>query len=315
MKKLLLKLSLIILSAVSSFGEPIWNFYSTTDFAYYTKSDAVTGDDHFAPITGAYNGVELQETISAELTVPASFSDNFLMKDSCIKTTGAMAVSPVSLKSSLAVRWNPVAFLELGTGAEIGTGWNAFGIKSLSVYDNTEMDYKMQDPFATWFYKWWACPVIMFDLGAVWPGEFHHVVAIAAWEFAYSGFINSESHDLFQWQSTPGKHQGWEYTDVYIIGYRMPFKLEMIGLKYMQNAYFNNTDSYKNFKGDYKTHSIAALGQYNFSKKDSLFLLAEFETRRSFSQYHEKAEEEPLLDCTGHEWYFKRVGFSYNHKF
>lgn len=163
----------------------------------------------------------------------------------------------------------------------------------------------------------------MFDLAAVWPGDWHHVVAVASWEFNYSALAGADDDDeLFQWETTPGKKAGAGISQNYILGYQMPYKLNLVGIKFNVDGYLfkNIDDQYRKYKIDYKTYSLAGVFSVQFTEKDSLFGLVEFRTRRSyeeFSKYHDDGESkyEPLMDYSGHEWYFQRVGFSYTHKF
>ena len=323
MKKI--KLISALLGAVITFtvsAENAFNFYSVTDFGYYPKSDVVSGGTHFAPLAGPYDGVELQETLKAVYTIPTP-GNNFLTEGNRIALEGALSITPISLTPKLSLSYTPVAFLNLSAGAEIGTGWEFLGIKSMSCYDPEEAEYKQQDAFGTYFYKLWACPTIMFDLAAVWPGEWHHVVAVASWEFNYSALAGADDDDdIFQWQTTPGKKAGAGLSQNYILGYQMPYKLNLVGLKFNVDGYINSNidNQYRKYKIDYKTYSLAGVFSIQFTEKDSLFGLIEFRTKRSyeeFSKYHDsgKKEYEPLMDYSGHEWYFQRIGFSYTHKF
>lgn len=319
------KLLSAVLGTVITFcvaAENTFDFYSVTDFGYYPKSDVVSGNTHFAPVTGPYSGVEARETLKGVYTIPVP-GNNFLTEGNRISLEGALALTPVSLTPKFSISCTPVAFLSLAAGAEIGTGWEILGIKSMSCYDKSEADYKQQSAFGTYFYKVWACPTLMFDMAALWPGDWHHVVTVASCEFNYSALIGADDDDeIFQWETTPGKKAGAGISQNYIIGYQMPLMLNLVGLKFNVDGYiFNNIDSqYRKYKIDYKTYSLAGVFSIQFTEKDSLFGLVEFRTRRSyeeFSKYHDDGESkyEPLLDYSGHEWYFQRIGFSYTHKF
>ena len=97
--------------------------------------------------------------------------------------------------------------------------WNSSGKPTTIIvtHDKEEAEYKQQDAFGTYFYKFWACPTVMFDLAAVWPGEWHHVVAVASWELNYSALAGADDDDeLFQWETTPGKKAGAGISQNYI---------------------------------------------------------------------------------------------------
>ena len=50
-------LSLFSFNLSAQDSDPL-TFSISTDFAYYPKSDYIKGDTHFAPLTGAYSGLE-----------------------------------------------------------------------------------------------------------------------------------------------------------------------------------------------------------------------------------------------------------------
>lgn len=319
------KLISVILGTIITFSvaaENSFDFYSVTDFGYYPKSDYKPGDTHFSPVSGPYAGLEGRETLKAVYTIPTP-GNNPLTEGNKISFEGALAITPISLTPKASVSYTPIAFLNLAAGAEIGTGWEFLGIKSISCYDPEKAEYKQQNAFGTYFYKVWACPTIMFDLAALWPGDWHHVVAMASCEFNYSALVGADDDDeIFQWETTPGKKAGVGISQNYILGYQMPYKLNLVGLKFNIDGYLNSNiaDQYKDFKVDYKTYSLAGIFSIQFTEKDSLFGLVEVRTRRSyeeFSKYHddEETKYEPLMKYSGHEWYFQRIGFSYTHKF
>ncbi|MBQ0051021.1 MAG: hypothetical protein KBT11_03035 [Treponema sp.] len=302
---------------MAAFGKNL-SFYSITDVGYNFGSDFVSGGTHFAPVKKIYDGIELSETLKGIYTIPVPFGESQLVKDNKIELTGAISLTPVSIMPRASISFTPVAFLNFSAGADIGTAWKVLGIKSISCHDPSTNEYKMQRPFETWYYNAWLNATLMADLAFIWPGDFHHVILAASMEVNYSGLLNSKDDDeIFQWQTTSGKTRGAGYNSTFIIGYQLPYKLNLVGLKLNKSGYFKKSLSaqYENFNIDFSYTSLGAFCSYNFSEKDSLFALVEFQTRRSFTEFHDDPEKEPLMNYSGHEWIFKRIGFSYSHKF
>lgn len=52
-----------------------------------------------------------------------------------------------------------------------------------------------------------------------------------------------------------------------------------------------------------------------FSERDSLCILTSFGNRCSFATDHDDANEEPLLEATGSEWYWQGIFLKYTHTF
>ena len=68
------------------------------------------------------------------------------------------------------------------------------------------------------------------------------------------------------------------------------------------------------FDGAFASISLSPLFQFSFGDKDSLICLLDFSSRRSFEESN-SAYEDVRLHTVGREWYFRRVAFSYTHKF
>lgn len=297
-----------------------FEFSSVTDFAYYPKADYKSGNTHFAPITGVYDGAELQETLKADCIIPVPFSDNFLFADNKLILEGALALTPVSVTPKAKISFTPVAFLNFSAGANISAAWKFLGIKSLACYDPTEGEYVQQTPFKTYRYLAWFCSTLMFDAAAIWPGDWHHIIAVASWEINYQGLLNAQDDDeLFKFHSDGGLSKGAGYESNYILGYQMPSKLSLVGVKLQFTGalsdYFSDSAYYSKFDGDFMSINIAGLANYDFDEKNSIVVLVEFGSRRSFAENHDDLEDEPLLTKKGREWYFRRIGCSFTHKF
>lgn len=323
MKKYILVLLACLLPSfvfAESEEEIKFEFYSVTDFAYYPKADFVSGGNHFAPITGAYDGVELQETIKADCIIPVPFSDNFLFKDNTLVLEGALSLTPVSVTPKAKISFTPVAFLNFSAGASISAAWEFLGIKSLACYDPSKKEYVQQPAFETYRYHAWLCSTFMFDLAAVWPGEWHHIVAVASWELNYQGLVNARDNDeLFKFHSDGGLFKGVGYESNYVIGYQMPSRLSLVGVKAQFIGFLDDklSDSacYSKFDGDFMIVNLGCIANYDFDEKNLIVMLMEFGSRRSYVEDCDGYEDEPMLSKNGREWYFKRIAFSYTHKF
>ena len=88
-----------------------WEFSLTTDFAYYPKSDYVTGGNHFAPLTGPYSGIEGRTTGSVTYTLDTPLGEHWLVSSANVGLTGNFELSPVSIKPGFEVSFTPLPFL------------------------------------------------------------------------------------------------------------------------------------------------------------------------------------------------------------
>lgn len=335
-RKIVLSLSAVVFVSSAAFSQEaeeaksqkkntfIWKFYEQTAGAYYFKSDYVSGGDHFAPITGLFNSFELKTTFNAECKIPAPLGKHFLLKDSNVRIKTAFELCPVTVRPLVSVSFTPLPFLVFSTGASIGTGWSAFGFKGLCKLDENgkiskkSIEYENLTPFGNYYYDFWFSGLFQFDTGAIFPGDWTHAVMQASYTVSYVGVTGVDDGKIWLWQLVGNNCNGWRYTANFVLGYQMPLPLSMIAVNTDVYALFNSDDYgiYSiSYNGDFTNVTISPMLKFDFSKKDSLFVLFEFKKRRSFEEEHSESKEEIFLTYSGAEWFFNRIAFSWTHIF
>lgn len=335
-RKIVLSLSAVVFVSSAAFSQEaeeaksqkkntfIWKFYEQTAGAYYFKSDYVSGGDHFAPITGLFNSFELKTTFNAECSIPAPLGKHFLLKDSNVRIKTAFELCPVTVRPLVSVSFTPLPFLVFSTGASIGTGWSAFGFKGLCKLDENgkiskkSIEYENLTPFGNYYYDFWFSGLFQFDTGAIFPGDWTHAVMQASYTVSYVGVTGVDDGKIWLWQLVGNNCNGWRYTANFVLGYQMPLPLSMIAVNTDVYALFNSDDYgiySSSYNGDFTNVTISPMLKFDFSKKDSLFVLFEFKKRRSFEEEHSESKEEIFLTYSGAEWFFNRIAFSWTHIF
>ena len=335
-RKIFLSLSAVVFVSSAAFSQEaeeaksqkkntfIWKFYEQTAGAYYFKSDYVSGGDHFAPITGLFNSFELKTTFNAECKIPAPLGKHFLLKDSNVRIKTAFELCPVTVRPLVSVSFTPLPFLVFSTGASIGTGWSAFGFKGLCKLDENgkiskkSIEYENLTPFGNYYYDFWFSGLFQFDTGAIFPGDWTHAVMQASYTVSYVGVTGVDDGKIWLWQLVRNNCNGWRYTANFVLGYQMPLPLSMIAVNTDVYALFNSDDYgiySSSYNGDFTNVTISPMLKFDFSKKDSLFVLFEFKKRRSFEEEHSDSKEEIFLTYSGAEWFFNRIAFSWTHIF
>lgn len=335
-RKIVLSLSAVVFVSSAAFSQEaekgknqkkntfIWKFYEQTAGAYYFKSDYVSGGDHFAPITGLFNSFELKTTFNAECKIPAPLGKHFLLKDSNVRIKTAFELCPVTVRPLVSVSFTPLPFLVFSTGASIGTGWSAFGFKGLCKLDENgkiikkSIEYENLTPFGNYYYDFWFSGLFQFDTGAIFPGDWTHAVMQASYTVSYVGVTGVDDGKIWLWQLVGNNCNGWRYTANFVLGYQMPLPLSMIAVNTNVYALFNSDDYgiySSSYNGDFTNVTISPMLKFDFSKKDSLFVLFEFKKRRSFEEEHSESKEEIFLTYSGAEWFFNRIAFSWTHVF
>ena len=315
--KKLLTLAACALTAINAFCENITSSSSiTVDAAYYPKSDYIAGGpSHFAPITGAYSGVEGRVTGSLSYKIPTSLGEHWLLSDANINVKLNLELSPVSIAPETKISFTPLPFLVFETGAKLGTGWNLAGLQGMALYNGVDA-YDDLAPFKNWFTKFYAQGTFQFDTGAIIAGDWTHVQIMYTYQAYYSAISGVKNGAVWEWQCSGNKANGWQNYQNIVLAYQMPLVLSRIGVLTEIEGHYKNEDyNYANYNGSFKTISISPLMQFTFGQKQSLAVLFGFSSRRSFVQAHDNSKVEPNLTYAGREWFFNRIALSWSMSF
>lgn len=297
------------------------NFTVGVDGAYYPKTDKVPGSTHFAPITGGYSGIELRATGTYNYVIPVPFSDHPLVRGNTLTLSPALELTPITLRPKFDIAFSPVAFLIFYAGGSVGTGWNldAMGLKGLAVFDEATKDYESVTPFASYTHQWWLEGLFQFDLAALLPGEWNHVVTQARYKFLYEGLWNAGGpQEFWRWQGTLEKASGWQYYSQVVLGYQMPLVLDMVGVQFEFEGYFDPhafPDWAQEWNPTFMKVGISPVLSFKFNEKHSLLVQFRFRSRRSFATEVQPDTHDFYYKYAGREWHFDRIGFSYTYKF
>ncbi len=294
--------------------------YLTTDLLYYPESKTQPGSSgtHFAGLTGAYSGYECRTQLFVDYLIKTPLGRHWLLKDANVVLTGAFELTPLSVRPQLALGFQPFPFLVFKGGGSIGFGWNMLGFEGLCALDEKSKKYEAVSTFSHPFYEVWAQGTLMFDTGALVPGDWNHLIMLASYKTFYSGIAGLEKHRPYEWQGDKNRVEGLQYEFCGILAYQMPLVLYRAGFMYTAYGHYDGGD-YGDFDASYDgaftQHSLSGLCQFKFAEKDELTCIAQFSTRRSFDKELDEAEDALFAQKVGTEWFFQRLIFSWNHKF
>ncbi len=189
----------------------------------------------------------------------------------------------------------------------------------MAFYDGTVRDYTSIAPFSAAFYETWLEGVFQFDLAALVPGDWTHIVALASYKGSYAGITSVPDGTPWMWQGEGEKVNGWRYAASAVLGYQMPLVLQMVALQAEFSGFYEkgSLDSqYHGWNHLFTTVALNPVFSFRFSDRQSLTVQISFKSRRSFEQT-DCAVAESGLDGTyaGREWYFNRIAVSYHFLF
>ncbi len=312
------RLGLLIVLATFGLTEVFadgWSFSTSTDFAYYPKSDYVEGATHFAPLTGPYSAVEGRVTGYADYSISTPLGDHWLLKSAEVVLEGSLEVSPVSLMPGVSVKFTPLPFLIFRAGVQSGTGWNLGGLQGMASFNGAD-SYTDDAPFSVWLLRWFVEGTFQFDTGAVWPGDWTHFQVMYTYQLFYEHLTSHGKSDVWMWQCSGNKANGLQNYQSLVLAYAMPMVFSRAGVLCEWEGHFDASDyGTSAFGGNFEKVSISPLAQFTFGQHDSLSVLLGFSSRRSFEEPHSVSYVEPLLTYAGYEWYFNRLVLRWVHSF
>jgi hypothetical protein len=175
---------------------------------------------------------ELKLKIFETLSFPFLRGDGPLTEGNNIKTIFTAEVSPASLSGIAEAVWTPVAFFQAAGGTKAGSGWNidlfgtaVYGLGINTTQGSSKPRKSVVDGKAFDGLVWsaWGGGALQFDLAAIVPGDWTHVLFRSYHEARYSMYTRAADGEPWFFEADFGENQnGWIYYSSYLLGYQMP---------------------------------------------------------------------------------------------
>ncbi|MEX2444115.1 MAG: hypothetical protein WD492_10940 [Alkalispirochaeta sp.] len=178
------------------------------------------------PVGTGWGGVEFKAFYEHRWVIPAlRWGSGKLFADNNISVRSRTGVSPISATQEIRITATPVAFLNAYAGASIGTGWNVQVFDGLGEVDpdTGEID---DASFPGAVVRAFTGGTLQFDLAAVFPGEWNHVVTVVSPQFTYSALSSAGSAAAWSFENDEGtNYNGWTRHLTAVLGYQPPFPI------------------------------------------------------------------------------------------
>ena len=233
---------------------------------------------------------EAKLSLSQSFTFPFLQGSGPLTRGNNIKTGIAAEVSPVSLAGVAQAIWTPIAFLELSGGAKLGSGWNmslgnGIGLNVPVEGSGSPRKAKIDgSAFDGLQWRAWGGGAFQFDIAALVPGDWNHVIFRVYDEMRYSAYTRAGAGDSWIIESDDGENRnGWISHGEAVLGYQMPLSPVLNFVGFMGELDFN---LYNTPGGDYwgdKLGKWILSGLFNFSihPRFDASLIVQMRTRRN----------------------------------
>jgi hypothetical protein len=199
-----------------------------------------------------------------------------LTADNNLSATLRGEISPVSLNGAFEAVFTPIAFFQLAGGFKLGSGWNItlgdneiYGL-GLNLPKITRRSDALSRPMGERTSEIKGYPLdglvgkaylggaLQFDLAAIYPGDWRHLVFRIYQEFHYQGYTKATHGESWVFEAVSEENRnGFNYYGNYLLGYRMPLVLNTLGIMAEMDRYLYNS-SHGGYWGD-------ELGRWTFS--------------------------------------------------
>ncbi|MDR1429936.1 MAG: hypothetical protein LBI85_06565 [Spirochaetaceae bacterium] len=234
---------------------------------------------------------EAKITLTRQYVFPFLQGESPLTRDNSINARFGGELSPISVNGSAELTWTPIAFFQLAGGVRAGSGWNIeiFG-KQARGYginrprsDTDPAEEISGPPFGGLLWSAFGGGTLQFDLGALFPGDWNHIVFRAYQELRYKGNSAAGSGDSWYFENDDGENRnGFISYGSYVLGYQMPVKLNMVGFMAELTRLLYDTPGRKTWGDDLNQWTLSGLANYSLTEKLSAALVIQFRTRRNY---------------------------------
>jgi hypothetical protein len=232
--------------------------------------------------------LEAKATLTERLVIPMLAGEG-LFAGNNLELKLSEELSPVSANLGFEAVLTPIAFLQFSAGALIGTGWDFFGIGNGFGYntplnDGSHNSVITRENLATLMYKFKFGGKFQFDLAALVPGDWNHIVALSYHEFWYRGMAGVADAQYWLYEAGSGEEKnGWNYYGNYVIGYQMPIFLQTVALLLETDKYLYSTPGGSAWGEDLMRLNFGPLLNFQITEQFSIAALVQFKTKRNFT--------------------------------
>lgn len=285
--------------------------------------DPVENPDYSSPpdegrdLGSPWGSAAFQVSLSHRLVVPLLAGEGALTRGNNLAVSFTGALTPVSVRLETQAALTPIAFLNVFAGGMIGTGWDIGWFNGMGL--NTDGSGTAESAsFRGVVSHAWVGAALQFDLAAVLPGDWHHVVLLASPKLRWAAFSGAQRGEAWMWEADAGENfNGLQFHGTLFAGYRPPLVLDTVGLlvETTQNLGYVRDLSPMNAGGwgsDFVQITLSPLAAFTLSERASLTILAQLRRERLYSEPTIFAAYFGNRSFAGSYWDLYRIAFSWS---
>jgi len=276
-------------------------------------------DDEGRDLGSSWGPAEIQALITHRIAVPFLAGSGALTSGNNVTFALTGALTPVSARLEVQAKLTPIAFLNIYAGGMIGTGWD-IGLFNGMGLNAGGSGVAQSASFQGVVVKSQIGGTFQFDLAAVVPGEWTHVVTMISPELEYAAFSGAEEGEAWLWEADDAENfNGFKFNGAYFLGYQMPLVLNTVGVlvETEQNLGYVKELSPMAAEGwgsDHVQITVSPLFNFTLSDSSSLAVLLQLRRERLYKESDESifANYYENRHAVGTYWDFYRIAFSYS---
>jgi len=234
---------------------------------------------------------EMKLSFTERFSFPFLQGNNPLTADNNIGLALTADISPVSLNGIAEAVWTPIAFFQFAVGGRIGSGWNinlfggdVYGI-GLNRPDAAGKGENDGSAFDGLLWKVQTGGALQFDLAALYPGDWHHVVARSYHEINYRGYTRAKAGESWYYENDDGENSnGFNYYGNLLVGYQMPIFFNTVALLVEADLYLYDTPGRDTWGDDKIRWTFSTVFGFTIIKQLDLTLITQFWTRKNYQE-------------------------------
>lgn len=272
------------------------------------------------PTALAAQANELAFTFATTLETQLKYTHSLEITDGLGAQLWASA-SPVSTKLGLKGRWLPLPFLVFSAEATAGTAWNIPIANGLALNErgaSTGDQNLIPADFGGLVWSVEAGGTFQFDLAAIVPGDWNHIVFLSYHGAKYRAFTGADADVSWLVESDTGENRnGWNYYGNAFLGYQMPLRLNTIGFLAEADLYLYDTAGREAWGDHLPRWTIGILGNVTLGPRLSLALIVQAQSERQYTQATKDFDyyQDRILATETPSWAWYRAAMILSYRF
>ena len=264
---------------------------------------------------------EAKVSLKQTFVFPFLQGESFLTENNNVKTDFILELSPISLNVLTNAIWTPIAFFELSAGSLLGSGWNVnlfgtdiygIGIHKRGTDGKGEIEGKT---FEGAFAKVNGGAALQFDLFAIFPGDWNHILFRTYHEINYKAFSNAKNEETWVFENENRENRnGFNYYASYVLGYQMPIRLNLLGLMAEMDLFLYNTPNRNDWGDNIGRWTFSLIGNVEITPRFNTAIIVQTRTKRNYDDESLFYQDRKINGANPQRLEFYRVALILNFK-